>query len=183
MATGTFRDIARVMGQRRQKVKRELTAGMAECTRLVWAKSKENMQALIYANPPDTNKGFYRTKSGRKRRLTAKWRETAKAKGRKGGKGFKWTQTGNLLRSERKRTRGVEGWVENAAKAKKGGTGYAHARHNLGLSAGDPLVIPPPPGRKRKSTRIAPFRALAIRDTHEQRRAILRGRVQGLLTA
>ena len=182
MATGDFSAIKAAMHKRAIALEPELKAGIEECTRLVWQVSKENMQALIYANPPDTNKASYRGKGGRKVRLTDKWRATAKAKGRKGGKGFKWTQTGNLLRSERKRTRGTEGWVENAAKAKGGGGGYSHARHNLGLSPGDPLVIPPPPKKRRKSTRIAPFRALAIRATEEKRRAILRGRVQRVLT-
>lgn len=182
MATGTFRDIAKAMHKRVIELEPALKAGVEECTRLVWAKSKEKMQALIYANPPDTNKTSYRGKGGAKVKLTDAWRERAKRGGRRGGKGFKWTQTGNLLRSERKRTRGLEGWVENAAKAKKGGTGYSHARHNLGLSSGDPLVIPPPPKKKRKSTRIAPFRALAILETHERRKAIMRGRVHKVLT-
>ena len=163
MATGGFRDIAAAMRKRRSAMEPTLARGIAECTRLVWKVSRDNMQALIYAKPPD------RTKKASGKALP---------KGRRGGKGFRWTQTGNLLRSEKKRTRNVEGWVENAAKAKKGGTGYAHARHNLALGSGDPLLIPPAPRRKRKSTRIAPFRALAIRDTHDERQAILRAHVK-----
>ena len=181
MATGAFRDIAKAMHKRAADLEPELKAGVEECTRLVWQVSKDRMQELIYANPPDTNKGFYRGKTGKKARLTDAWRERAKRGGRRGGKGFKWTQTHNLLASEQKRTRGLDGWITNAAKAKKGGGGYARARHNLSVT--DPeLILHPPPKKKRKSTRIAPFRALAIRDTHERRKAIMRGRVQKVLT-
>ena len=181
MARGGFGDIKGAMHRRAQRLEPALKGAVEKATRLIWKVSHEKMNELIYGNPPDTNKASYRSKSGRKVKLTEAWRKRAKAQGRRGGKGFQWTQTGNLLRSEKKRVRGLEGFIINDAKAKKGGTGYAQARHNLGLSPGDQNIIPPPPKRKRKTTRQAPFRAIAIRETEAERRAIFRGAVHRVL--
>jgi hypothetical protein len=159
MARGDFEAIKRAMAQRKAGVFAAMHEATKENTDELWKASRANMNRDIYGNPPD------KTKAGEKRKL---------AKGRRGGKGFKWTQSGNLLRSEKRKVIGVEGFIHNQAKAKGGETGYAHARHNLALSRGDSRVIPPPPKRKRKSSRIAPWRADAIEELGEKRLATYR---------
>jgi hypothetical protein len=137
------------------------------------------MNAEIYSIPEDRTgfsfkkdsstgtMGYAKTGEGKriKQRRKLSDREaglTGVAEGTKMGR-KKWTRTGNLRRSEKRKVEtDVQGVVENDA-------GYATARHNLGLSPGDPEVAPPPPKKKRNSTRIAPFRVRAINQTNAAR--------------
>lgn len=54
---------------------------------------------------------------------------------------------------------------------------YSYARHNLGLSAGHPDVIGPPPTVKRQTFRYAPWRAQAIKKTGDKVHRIYRDRI------
>lgn len=171
----SWKQLAAVFQARAKHLEPAWRRGTAEAMRILWSRSRTNMQDMIYANPPDQNKAFYRTKGGGKKALTTGWKARAAKQGRRGGKGFKWTQTGNLLRSEHRRLLSAyQGLISNVAP-------YAHARHNLALSPGDKDVIPPPPKRKRQSTRIAPWRSQAIRDTEQDRLNAYRRHLLGAL--
>lgn len=160
----TWQQLARVFAGRNGEVRAAWRLGTTEATRRLWVQCHANMQALIYAHPPDQNKrGFYQTRKGVKtyKRITPGARAAMKKPGRRGGEGFKWTQTGNLLAAERMSVLDdYTGLLRNSAV-------YAHARHNLAAKGQD--IIPPPPTKKRKSWRVAPWRARAIRETREQR--------------
>ena len=144
----TWQSLLRKMQARRVAIAPAMQKATGEATRLVWERSKAHMRQDIYGKPIPK-----RPRSGKP----------------------KWRRTSNLRKSEKKRMLSAyEGIVQNPAKAKAGGGGYAHARHNLGLAPGHPDVIPPPPKRKRKTDRVAPFRARAIRETATRRRQIYR---------
>jgi hypothetical protein len=158
--------------------------GTKEATDVLHAKSKELMNQDIYSIPEDRTgysykrdsstavMGYQKTGAGKRikqrrklsdREAGLRGVETGTKMGRK-----KWTRTGNLSRSEkRKVTNAFQGEVLNDA-------GYATARHNLGLSPGDPEIAPPPPKKKRNSSRIAPFRVRAINQTNTARLAAYR---------
>lgn len=54
---------------------------------------------------------------------------------------------------------------------------YSFARHNLGLSAGHPDIIGPPPTIKRETFRFGPWRAQAIKKSRKQVNRIYRERI------
>ena len=150
---GNFEDLKRAFKAREAQLLPAWTEGTKQATNTLFRASKKRLQAGVYSKPPDRRKKHEGTKL---------------AKGRKGGKEFQWTQTGQLGRSERKQLLGpYTGVIDNRARTKSGG--YAHARHNLGLTGGDPRVIPPAPRKKRDTNRIAPWRSEAIDETREAR--------------
>ena len=153
MADTGFDKVARAMRERKRDVIPALEAATEEATRILWVTSKVFLKKDVYGRKPD------KTESGK----------------------LKWRQTGNLRRNEKMKVDGVVGTISNNAKAKGGGTGYAHARHNLGLSRGDDRLIPPAPRKKRKTEREAPFRADAIKATKQKRARIYRDRVRRAL--
>lgn len=161
------------------RLRRAMREGTTEATDILHAKSKELMNAEIYSIPEDrtgysykrdsstATMGYAKTGEGKriKQRRKLSDREaslTGAESGTKMGR-KKWTRTGNLRRSERRKVEtDFQGVVQNDA-------GYATARHNLGLSPGDPEVAPPPPKKKRNSNRVAPFRVRAINQTNTAR--------------
>lgn len=167
-------DKLKALGGNRLRV--AMREGTREATDLLHAQSKLLLNQEIYSIPEDRagfnykkdkEGGFALNKSGHRRKQRRKLSDReASLRGVDEGTSTgrkKWTRTGNLRRSEkRKLTNDFQGEVLNDA-------GYATARHNLGLSPGDPEIAPPPPKRKRNSTRIAPFRVRAINQTQTQR--------------
>ena len=149
-----FGALGGLMKKRAARLRPAFKAATTEATRALWVAARKRMNAEIYGIAEE------RSSTGKKQ----------------------WTRTGNLRRSEKKRVlTPYDGVLVNDAKAKKGGTGYAHARHNLGLSGADKHTIPPPPSRKRNTERIAPWRAEAIEDTDKQRRDIYRRHILAAL--
>ena len=163
-AVHSWKQLAKVFEDRKSFLTPAWRLGTTEATRILWQRAHDNMQEMIYANPPDQNvRGFFQTRKGVRiyKRITAGKRAAMGKPGRRGREGYKWTQTGALLKAEKSKVIDpYTGRVRNEMR-------YAHARHNLAASGAD--VIPPPPKKKRKSTRLAPWRARAIIETREQR--------------
>lgn len=172
-------DFAREMQRRANQLRPAFREGTTQATDILHAESKRLMNEEIYGKPEDTGgfsyrrrKGYvkgkaYKAKSGKRVKPTMRGFVMKKSGGRaRSGKGRKkWTRTGNLRGSERRRiVSDFEGIVENDAN-------YALPRHDLGLSAGHPESIR---GSKRKSDRVAPWRRRAIKNTVEQRRQAYR---------
>lgn len=153
-------------------------AGTKEATDILHAEAKQLLNKEIYSIPEDrtgssykrdktSSDGYAKTGEGKRIRQRRKISDTeaslsGQETGTKAGK-KKWTRTGNLRRAEQRRVNSeIEGLVWNDV-------GYATARHNLGLSPGDPAIAPPPPSKKRNSWRIAPWRTKAITNTNLKR--------------
>lgn len=172
-----WQQLATVMRDRDAHLRRSWRKGTTEATRILWMVSRDNMQTDIYGHPPDSQthrRAVTKRATSRGRAFELKKRKSSPLR-RKGGKGFKWTQTGHLLKGEQMRVRDdFTGVVLNSVP-------YAHARHNLALDAGDPDIIPPAPKKDRKSWRRAPYRAMAIRETRERRLAAYRKHLQAAL--
>jgi len=138
-----------------KKVMRNAARAFAEATH-------EATTELYVASRKNLTKGIYNKEIPKVKRV----------RGKDNGKTVtEWRRTGNLRRAESRRiVSEYEGHVYNDA-------GYALPRHNLGLSPGDARVIQPPPAKKRNTTRIAPWRADAIRQTRRKRQNICRRRL------
>ena len=176
----TWQQWAAKMAQRPGKVRDAIRQATRENVDLAHAEAKALLNRLIYSIPEDTSSYSYGTKGGKRggryvkvqtgeglktgRRKVFSHQGTllfeSKGTGEKalGGK-KKWKRTGNLRNSEKKKVvSATEGRLFNDA-------GYALPRHNLGMSPGDPETIPPPPRKKRNTTRQAPWRSRAVNNT------------------
>jgi len=144
-----FSQLQQVMERRREEAERAFRRGTQRATDILYKRSRDLLTSGVYDKPVPKVK---RTRGKDKGKTVAKWR-----------------RTGNLRRAERRRIANpFEGHIYNDAD-------YALPRHNLGLEPSDSRVIPPPPAKKRKTTRIAPWRKQAIVDTDKQRLAAYRG--------
>jgi len=144
-ALRTWSDLERKMRQRGERATQAFAAGTKEATILLYVRSRKNMKAEIYDKPIPKVK---RTRGKDKGKTVAKWR-------RAGGAGLRGAERHRIVSP-------FEGHIFNDMN-------YALARHNLGLTAGDKHVIPPPPSKKRNTTREAPWRAQAIEQTGKAR--------------
>lgn len=172
MEFNTFYDFAKEMRRRAEDLRPAFREGTREATDILHVEAKKQLNETIYSIP-ETTGGFSFKKTGRGTadeafKLKKSGKRARSSTGRK-----KWTRTGNLRRSE---TRGMandyEGFVQNDAS-------YARPRHDLGLPAGHPDAIR---GSRRKSTRIAPWRVRAIRNTEEARRQAFRNAFWNVLS-
>lgn len=147
----SFRELERVMHERRADAEKAWREATKEATDTLFKESRDNMRRQVY------NKPIPRVK---------------RVRGKDAGKTVKkWRRTGNLRRSEKRRIANqYEGRIWNDA-------GYAVPRHNLGLGAGDPRAVDPPPSTRRNSERIAPWRVDAINSTKRKRLMIYRRRL------
>jgi len=165
-----WRTWAAEMAARPEQMKESFREGTTKATAILHAASKDAMARRIYDIPEDRTGFSYRrtketddngirgyqvnAKTGKRKKYTTKVSDDRRA-GKK-----KWTRTGNLRRSETKKVvSATQGLVENTAN-------YALPRHDLGLDKGHPLAIK---GSTRKTTRIAAWRTLAIRETQQAR--------------
>jgi hypothetical protein len=165
-----WRTWAAEMSRRPEEMREAFREGTENATAILHAAAKDIMARRIYDIPEDRTGFSYRRtketdgngirgfqvsdKTGKRKKYTKKQADGTRA-GRK-----KWTRTGNLRRSETKKVlSATQGLVENTAN-------YALPRHDLGLDKGHPLAVK---GSSRKSTRLAPWRTLAVKETYQTR--------------
>lgn len=182
----SFNELAAAMNARAAEVRGALRQATKEQTEALWLESKQQMESLIYANPPDTTSYSWRyqvrrtsKKTGReyttktfkplyndevlgREKWTASERHAERARksgtqdGRQAGRG----------RAKWRQTGRLKGAERSFLRGDVGyvtnATNYAIPRHELGLRPGDPDSYTGR-GSRRRSTRIAPWRSRAIR--------------------